>query len=125
MSRGPSPLRRLNGWRRKIALAVLLALQGAIAVSPLLEPTEKGRLGAHAEEQGAQHKYQHDETTCAVCAVRSLHSSPAQGSSAIASERKPWIAALDAPRAPVRRVDPTDAPSRPAAAHLSSLRPRY
>src|ERR1039457_3568584 len=100
MFRRSSPLRRLTGWRRKIALVALFALQGAIAVSPLLETTEKGRLGAHTEEQGARHKYQHDEATCAVCSVRAMHSSPARGSPAIACERKPWIAALEAPRAP-------------------------
>jgi hypothetical protein len=108
-----SPLRRPNAWRRKLALAALFAIQGAIAVSPLLEPTEKGRLGAHTEERGAQHKYQHDEATCAVCSVRAMHSSPAQASPAVACERESWIAALGAPRAPNRRVDPTTLPRAP------------
>ena len=106
-------LRRLSGWRHPVALAVLLALQAAIALSPLLEIGERGRMGAHAEQQGAQHKYQHDETTCAVCAVRSMHSSPTHSAPAIACERKSWIAALEAPRAPDRRIDPTTFPRAP------------
>ena len=107
------PLLRPSVWRRRIALAVLFALQGAITVSPLLEPGEKGRIGAHAEEQGAQHKYQHDETTCAVCAVRSLHSSPAQGCPPIVCERQRVIAALETPVAPSRRADSTTLPRAP------------
>jgi len=93
-------------------------LQGAITLSPLLEPNEKGRMGAHAEEKGAQHKYQHDEATCAVCAVRSLHSSPAQACPAIACERQQTVAALDAPVSAARRVDPTALPRASTAAHL-------
>ncbi len=107
------PLRRLTGWRRRFALAVLFALQGAITLSPLVEPTEKGRMGAHAEQRGAQHKYQHDETTCAVCAVRSLHSSPAESCPAIACERQQSVAALDVPVARSRRIDPTSLPRAP------------
>jgi hypothetical protein len=107
------PLRRPIGWRRRIALAALIALQTAITFSPLLETTEKGRLGAHAEEQGAQHRYQHDESTCAVCAVRSLHSSPAQACPAIACEQQQSIAVLDAPSAPSRSADPTALPRAP------------
>ncbi len=106
-------LRRLLSWRRQIALAVLFALQGAITLAPLLEPTEKGRMGAHAEQQGARHKYQHDETNCAVCAVRSLHSSPAQNCPSIVCERQSTIAALDAKVAPAFRAAPTALPRAP------------
>ncbi len=113
MTRRSSLRRRPNGWIRQFALVVLFALQGAITLSPLLEANEKGRMGAHAEEQGAQHKYQHDETTCAVCAVRSLHSSPAQVCPAIMCERQHTVAALDTPVAPSRRVDPTALPRAP------------
>jgi hypothetical protein len=108
-----SPLRRQTGWCRQLALAVLFLLQGAITLSPLIEPSEKGRLGAHAEEKGARHKYQHDETTCAVCAVRSLHSSPAQTCPAIVCERQQTLAALDAPAKADRRVDSTALPRAP------------
>jgi hypothetical protein len=102
-----------TGWRRQTALAVLFALQGAISLAPLLETTEKGRLGAHAEEQGAQHRYQHDEATCAVCAVRSLHSSPAQDCAPITCERQEAVAVLDAPMARSHRADPTTLPRAP------------
>ena len=107
------PFRRPAGWRRRIAFAVLLALQGAITVSPLLDPGEKGRIGAHAEERGAQHKYQHDETTCAVCAVRSLHASPARSCAPIVCDRHESFAARETPLAPVRRVVPTTLPRAP------------
>ena len=108
-----SPLRRQFGWHRKLVFAVLFALQSAITLSPLIEPSEKGRLGAHAEQQGAQHKYQHDETTCAVCAVRSLHSSPSQTCPAVVCETQQSVAALDTPPAPAYRSDPTALPRAP------------
>lgn len=107
------PLRRPKGWCRQVALTVLLALQGAISLSALLEPTEKGWMGAHAEQQGAVHQYQHDESTCAVCSVRSLHPSPAQSCAPIVCERQHSVAALDAPAIPAVRVDPTTLPRAP------------
>ena len=108
-----SPLRLLSGCRRQIALAVLFALQGAATLAPLFEPTENGRMGAHTEERGAQHKYQHDDRTCTVCAVRSLHSSPAQSCPAIECERQQSVAALDAPVAPSHHVVATTLPRAP------------
>lgn len=108
-----SPLRRPKGWCRQVALTVLLALQGAIAFSALLEPTEKGWLGAHAEAQGAVHQYQHDESTCAVCAVRSLHPSPAPGCAPIVCERQQSLATLETPAAAAVLVDPTTLPRAP------------
>jgi hypothetical protein len=116
MSLRSCPLRRLNRWRHGFALTVLFALQGAIALSPLLEAGEKGRMGSHAEQQGATHRYQHDEATCAVCKVRSLHSSPAQSCPAIASERHQTVAALGAPAVPTRRVDLSGLPRAPPRA---------
>ena len=113
MSHSFGPPRKPSTWPRRIALALLVALQGAISVAPLLETSEKGRLGAHAEEQGAQHRYQHDESTCAVCAVRSLHSSPAQNCAPIACERQQAVAVHDAPAGPSRRADPTALPRAP------------
>ncbi len=107
------PFHRLTGWGRQIALVVLLALQGAITFAPLLEANEKGRMGAHAEERGARHKYQHDETTCAVCAVRSLHASPPQSCVPLDCERQKTVAALGVPVAPSRQVTPTALPRAP------------
>ncbi len=106
-------MRRQTRWYRQLALVLLVALQGAITLSPLIEPSEKGRMGAHAEERGAQHKYQHDETTCAVCAVRSLHAAAMQSSPPIIGERVQTVTALDAPVAPIRRVDTTVLPRAP------------
>jgi hypothetical protein len=94
-------------------LAALFALQGAIALAPLAEPNEKGRMGAHAEQQGAQHKYQHDDSTCAVCAVRSLHCAPAQSCPPIIDERQQSIVALAAPVAPALRAGPAVLPRAP------------
>ncbi len=108
-----SPLRRQSGWHRKLVFAVLFVLQAGLTLSPLIEPSEKGRLGAHAEQQGARHKYQHDETTCAVCAVRLLHSSPPQSCPAVACEAQQSVAALDTPSAPAYRADPTALPRAP------------
>ena len=113
MFQSSSLLRRQSGWHRKLVFAVLFALQGAITLAPLLEVTERGRHGAHAEERGAQHKYQHDEATCAVCAVRSLHSAPVQSCPAIDCERQRTVAALDAPWAPARRVMSSAFPRAP------------
>jgi hypothetical protein len=113
MLRLSSLLRRNSGLPRQLALAVLFALQGAITLSPLLEVTERGRMGAHAEERGAQHKYQHDESTCAVCAVRSLHSAPPQNCPPIACQRQQTVAVLDAPWAPARRVMSSVLPRAP------------
>jgi hypothetical protein len=108
-----SPLRRLTGWRHPIALAVLFALQAAIALSPLLEANERGKIPVHVEQQGATHKYQHNEATCAVCTVRALHSSPAQSCPAIDCERQQAVSALDAPVAPLRGVETTALPRAP------------
>jgi len=113
MFRRSSPLRRLTGWRHQFVLAALFALQGAITLSPLLEPNEKGRMPVHVEQQGATHRYQHNEATCAICAVRALHSSPAHSGPAIPCERQGTASALDAPVAPGRRVDPTTLPRAP------------
>ena len=108
-----SPLRRPNGWSRRFALAALFALQGAIALAPLVEPSEKGRLGAHAEGQGAQHKYQHDESTCAVCAVRSMHSAPAQSAPPVVHEHEHSVALAETPAAPSLGADITALPRAP------------
>jgi hypothetical protein len=107
------PLCRPSGWRHPVAFAVLFALQCAIALSPLLEANERGRIPVHVEQQGATHKYQHNESTCAVCTVRALHSSPAQGCQAIDCERQQAVAALDAPVAPLRGVETTALPRAP------------
>lgn len=63
----------LISWRRSAA-AVLIALQAVIAVSPVLERRDEVRRDTHAEEQGSRHLLAHDESTCGVCAVRTVAS---------------------------------------------------
>lgn len=43
-----------------------------IAVSPVLERWHEVRRNAHVETQGSRHLFAHDETTCTVCAARTL-----------------------------------------------------
>jgi hypothetical protein len=92
-------------WRRRLSFAVLLGLQGAIAFAPLLEPDERGGARAHIEQQGSRHQYQHDEATCVVCAVRSMHSSPAQSCPSIAGGTLLPVAASEVPLATGRGLD--------------------
>ena len=62
---------------RRLLAVGLLALHGGIVTSPLWETHTIKRVGVHAEQHGARHVGMHDEATCAVCAVRSLHAAPA------------------------------------------------
>ncbi|MHB1312570.1 MAG: hypothetical protein ACYC3L_11200 [Gemmatimonadaceae bacterium] len=80
----PPSLRRRHRLRRIAALA-LFALQGAVALSPIAEPVHTGRPVAHVEEQGSTHVYSHDESTCAVCIVGSLHALVPGGTAGIAT----------------------------------------
>jgi hypothetical protein len=108
-----SPAFSLNhGPLRQLLLAVLLLFQAAISAAPLFEPTDRGRMGAHVEQQ-ARHKYQHDEATCAVCAVRSLHSSPAHACPAVECEFQRTVAALEAPVAPGQSRESSVLPRAP------------
>jgi hypothetical protein len=72
----------LRGPRRRFyrfASLALIAVQGAIALSPLVERRGEVRLGAHAEQDGARHVQAHNESTCALCMARAQTSMPAQG----------------------------------------------
>jgi len=64
-------MRTLLLWRR-VAAAALIALQGAIALSPMLERPHDVRRDAHVEALGSRHLLGHDEATCAVCSARTL-----------------------------------------------------
>ena len=60
--------------RLRVAVALaLLALQGAVALSPLAESVHTDRPQVHVEQRGATHPFAHNEATCALCAVRSMH----------------------------------------------------
>jgi hypothetical protein len=50
-----------------------MALQGGIALSPLWEARSEVRLDTHAEQDGTRDVGLHNEATCIVCAVRTLH----------------------------------------------------
>jgi hypothetical protein len=68
--------RSLQRGRRLTALA-LVALQGAIALSPMWESHGEVRLDTHAEQDGTRDVGLHNEATCIVCAVRTLHAAAA------------------------------------------------
>jgi hypothetical protein len=57
--------------------ALVLALQVAFATSAIWEPQAASRLGTHVEQPGARHVGMHDEASCTVCAVRTMHAPPA------------------------------------------------
>lgn len=63
--------------RRVVALA-LFALQGAMALSPIAESVHTNRAHMHIEAPGTRHPYEHDESTCALCFVQSLHAAVPQ-----------------------------------------------
>ena len=49
-----------------------MALQVLIALSPVLEKRDTVRRDTHVEQSGRQHLFAHDDTTCTICAVRTL-----------------------------------------------------
>ncbi len=57
---------------RRGSAAVLLALQAALVVSPIVERAGEIRLDTHVEQQGHAHLMPHDESNCVVCSVRTL-----------------------------------------------------
>ena len=61
---------------RRVALCALFALQGSLALSPLLEPRNTRAPAAHMERSGARHLNVHNESTCMICAARALHAAP-------------------------------------------------
>ena len=75
----------LISWRRTAA-AALIALQAVIAVSPVLERRDEVRRDTHVEAQGGRHLFAHDESTCAVCAVRTASgAAPAESPALVAT----------------------------------------
>ncbi len=56
-------------WRR-ISAAALFALQVVVAFSPVAEAQYQTPGMAHAHDQQTRHAAVHDESSCAVCAVR-------------------------------------------------------
>jgi hypothetical protein len=70
-----SALRRRSA--RRVLGALALALQALVLSSAIWEPQPAARLGVHVEQPGTRHVGMHDEASCTVCAVRSLHAPPA------------------------------------------------
>ena len=112
----PSPRRR-PGTRRAVALA-LFALQGLVALSPLAERGLTERPHTHVEERGAIHPFAHDDSSCALCSVRSMHSAVASRTNQIVAapgrEGLRTFLALAAPSPAGGRTNLSRAP--PAAA---------
>ena len=95
----------LRDPRRKLlrlASLALLALQGAVALSPLVEGRSEQRLGAHAEQDGARHLNLHNEDTCALCSARAQTAMPAEPAPAIAGAALKVVAAMETYAAPAR-----------------------
>jgi hypothetical protein len=67
----------------------LFVLQIVIAVSPLVESREEGRLIAHVEQDGTRHVNLHNEATCALCSVRAQKAMPAPAATPVGSARSP------------------------------------
>lgn len=68
--------RHVRALIRRVALCVLFALQGSVALSPLLEPRDTRAPAAHMERTGERHLNVHNEATCMLCAARALHAAP-------------------------------------------------
>jgi hypothetical protein len=86
------PLRRSLSRQRLLTGLALLALQGAIAASPLWEPQREGWMQMHVEQDGAHHIDPHNGAACELCAARAQLSMPAPVAEPFALSR-PCIAA--------------------------------
>jgi hypothetical protein len=100
-------------WVRRTALLALIALEMAVAISPLLEPHHVAP-ETHIEQSGATHHFLvHNDSTCPVCALRSMGQLPSRVSVVIATAAPSYLAtqleygilrsrdeAAHAPRAP-------------------------
>ena len=92
----PGILLPLRGSRRRLlrcASLAVLAMQWAVALSPLAEPHSEGRMSAHAEQDGTRHVNLHNEATCVLCSARAQSSMPAALADTLASTRPRVVAA--------------------------------
>lgn len=65
------PRRTLIAWRRA-ASAALLALQVTVAGSSVFERQLADQPTVHAHDQETRHLFPHDESSCGLCAARTL-----------------------------------------------------
>jgi hypothetical protein len=107
----PAPIstsRNRLGIRRVVALA-LFALQGAVALSPVVERGQSERPQTHVEERGAVHPFAHNDATCALCSVRSMHAAvAARPSGLVAAPRQHGLMTLVALVAPTPDGGPSN-----------------
>jgi len=66
-----SLLRRVPHWQRRSTALLMLLFQVGIALAPLAERDGRQAVN-HVEQRGTRHARMHNESTCAVCSVRSL-----------------------------------------------------
>ena len=112
MTPGLPLVRRSLSWRRRLAALVLLVTQVGVATSLVFEAQAETRLSAHAEQDGARHAGLHNESTCVVCAVRSMHAAtPQHAAPATVGQVLARPAALTLVTAP-QRDGPGSNPSR-------------
>jgi hypothetical protein len=101
-----------------VALVLVFALQAALALAPLTEAHNGGRDSAHVEQSQPTHGYIHSESTCAVCAVRSLYATaPLQAPVEVVRAPEPAAeshAARPAPNPDDALTNPSRAPPRVA-----------
>ncbi len=77
-------LRRVAHWQRHSTALLMLLVQVGVAIAPLVERDGRQAVN-HAEQRGTRHARMHNESTCAVCSVRSLQASVSatQGTTAV------------------------------------------
>jgi hypothetical protein len=73
------PIHCARFWHRRLSALLMLVLQCGMAMAPMAE-REGRRTVTHVEQQGTRHAQLHNEATCALCAVRSLHATVLQAS---------------------------------------------
>lgn len=64
-------LRKAIHWQRRSTALLMLVLQVGVALAPLAERGSRQSV-THAEQRGTRHARMHNESTCAICAVRSM-----------------------------------------------------
>lgn len=69
-------LSRVIKWQRRSVALLMLVLQVGVALAPLAERSSRQTI-THAEQRGTRHARMHNESACAICAVRSMQATVA------------------------------------------------
>src|SRR2546421_39046 len=64
---------RRRKWLLTIVAYLAMAVQLLVALAPLGEERAGRSFAAHAESQGTNGHYAHDDASCAACQARSIH----------------------------------------------------